>query len=139
MDVDDFAKGVVAALLTDQVDDKTGLATKAGLVVLVVAGLVVVLADSWLRWLAVVVLLLTLGFLLLVFLSKRLAKAVINRFASPVDMAGARERFETAVAEADIPTGPTSLLRLVWRLRRGVGPEIDRLTAVVQKLRTDLD
>jgi hypothetical protein len=30
VDLDDFAKGAVAALLSDQVEDKTGLAYKVG-------------------------------------------------------------------------------------------------------------
>lgn len=44
------------------------------------------------------------------------------------------ERFSTAVEEADLPTGPASLLRLIWRLRKGVGPEIERLVGVVDDL-----
>jgi hypothetical protein len=138
MDVDDIAKGVVAALLTDQVDDKTGLATKVGLVVLVVSGIGLFVMDGWLRWLAVVVVLLALAFVLFVFISKRLAKAMINRFASPADIGDVRANFDTAIAEAGIPTGPTSFLRMLWRLRKGVGPEIDRLTSVVNRLRREL-
>jgi hypothetical protein len=138
MEVDDIAKGVVSALLTDQIDDKTGLATKVGVVLLVVSIIAAIAFDGWLRWLAVVVVLLVLAFLLFVFLSKRLAKAVVNRFAPPADIGDVRANFQTAIAEADVPTGPASFLRMVWRLRKGVGPEIERLTTVVNRLREGL-
>ncbi len=95
--------------------------------------------TGWLRWLAVIVVLLALAFLFFVLLSQRFAQAIINRFAPPVDMAQTRTSFESAIAEADIPTGPASFLRLVWRLRKGAGPEIERLATVVNRLRADLD
>ena len=135
MDVDDIVKGVVAALLTDQIDDKTGLATKVGLLVVVIAGIAGFAADGWLRWLGVVVVLVALAFLAFVYVSKRLAKAMIGRFAPPADIDDVRANFDTAIAEADIPTGPASFLRMIWRLRKGVGPEIDRLAGVVNRLR----
>jgi hypothetical protein len=138
MDVDDFVSGVVAALLTDQVDEKTGLAFKVGWVAAAVALLATILTGGWLRAFALIGLLLTLAFLVFVFVSKRIARAVIGRLAPPADISNARANFETAVAEADIPTGPTSLLRLVWRLRKGIGPEVERLAAVVNRMRADL-
>lgn len=95
--------------------------------------------DGWLRWLAVLVVLGALLVLLFVFVTKRLAKGLINRLAPPADLSHVRERFATAIAEADIPTGPLGLLRLVWRLRNGVGPEIERLGLVVTRLESELD
>ena len=139
MEVDDFVKGVAAALLNDLLDDKTGLAYKVSGVVAVIGFIAAVVADGWLRWLAVLVVILTLVVILFVFVTKRLAKGVINRFAPPVDIGNARTQFETAVAEADIPTGPASFMRLVWRLRKGVGPEVERLTGVVNQLRSGID
>lgn len=139
MEIDGFVKGVVAALLTDQVDGKAGLAAKVGWIGAALAALGVVFGDGWLRGLAVLVLLVCLAFLVFVYVSRRFAKAIINRFAPPVEMSQVRANFDAAVAEADLPTGPVSLLRLVWRLRKGVGPEVDRLLGVVSRLRDDLD
>lgn len=138
MDLDDFAKGAVASLLTDQVDAKAGFASKVALVVVAVSVVVAVLADGWIRWLVIFVLLLGLALLVFVFITKRLAVGIINRLAPPVDLANARQTFGTAIAEADVPTGPIGLLRLVWRLRKGVGPEIERLGEVVTRLRSEL-
>ena len=139
MDADDFVKGVAAALLNDQLDNKTDLAYKATGVVAAIGVVAAVVGDGWVRWLAVLVVILTLAVIVFVFVTKRLARGVINRFAPPVAIGDARAQFETAVAEADIPTGPASFMRLVWRLRKGVGPEVERLTGVVNRLRSDLD
>ncbi len=137
MDIDDIGRGVVAGVLVGQVDDKTGLAFRMGLIAAAGSLAIAVLVDNWLRWLAVLVFLLALGFLLAVFISKRLAKATISRIAPPAKIDAAQ--FATAYEEADLPTGPMALLRLIWRLRKGVGPEIDRLAIVVNGLRSDLD
>ncbi len=138
MDLDDTIKGIVAALLNDQVDAKSGLAAKVGLVGLVIAVGLVVVTEGWLRGLSIVLLLLVLAFLAFVWLSRRLAKGVVNRIAPPLDLAETRARFESALAEADLPDGPVSFLRLVWRLRKGIGPEVERLAGVVQRLQSDL-
>lgn len=139
MDLDDFAKGAVAALLTDQVNAKTGLAYKVGWLVTGLAIIGTIAAGGWLRWLAVVVVVVGLGFLFFVFVTKRLAGGLINRLAPPADLSDARQHFDAAIAEADIPTDPLGFLRMVWRLRKGVGPEIERLGAVVTRLRGRLD
>ena len=139
MDIEEFGRGAVAALLTDQVNDKVGLAYKADWVVVFVTAVLTVVTDSWLRWLALFFCLLALGFLLFVDITKRFAKATISRIAPPVDIAPARTQFDVAVAEADLPTGPVRFLRLMWRLRKGFGPEVDRLIAVVSRLRSELE
>jgi len=139
MDLDDFARGAVASLLTDQVEAKTGLVTKVSLGVAVVAILIVVLVDGFFRWLALFVVVAALALVVFVFVSKRLATGIINRLAPPMDLANASQHFDSAVAEADIPTGPIGFLRLIWRLRNGVGPELERLGAVVTRLRSELD
>lgn len=139
MDLDDFAKGAVASLLSDQVGAKTALAYKIGWVGSGLALAGAIFLDGWLRWLAVLVLLVGLAALAFVFITKRLATALINRIAPPVDLANARQHFDTAIAEADLPTGPVGFLRMIWRMRKGVGPEIDRLGAVVTRLKGELD
>ena len=138
MDLDDFAKGAVAALLTDQVDAKTGLANRVGAVVAVLALLGAIFLDGFLRGFSIFVLLVALAFLAFVFLSKRFAKVLINRLAPPADLADARLHFEAAVEEAEIPTGPVGFLKLIWRLRKGIGPEVERLGAVVSRLKDNL-
>ena len=136
MDIDDFVKGVVSSLLTNLVGEKTSLAYKVGWISFASCLAGAVFLDGWLRALVVIVALLSLGLLVFVFLSKRLALGIINRFAPPVEIGDARVQFESAVAEADLPTGPASFLRLVWRLRKGVGPEVERLAGVVEQLRS---
>lgn len=83
MDIDDIGRGVVAGVLVGQVDDKTGIAYRMGLTAAAGSLVIAVLVDNWLRWLAVLTFLLALGFLLAVFISKRLAKATISRIAPP--------------------------------------------------------
>ena len=131
----DSVKGVVSALLTDQVDDKTGLAAKIGWIVFAACAVFAVAADGWLRGLGVFVALLSLLFLAFVSVTKGLAKGIINRFAPPADVGDVRQQFSTAIDEADLPTGPAGFMRLIWRLRKGVGPEVERLAAVVGGLR----
>lgn len=138
MGIDGFARGVIASLLTDQVDRKTDLVFKIALAALAAAVAVAVMADGVFRWLAVAGALLFLALLLVVLATRRLAKGIINRFAPPIDIATSRQSFDSAVVAADLPTGPVALLRLVWRLRKGVGPEITRLAAVIDRLRSDL-
>ena len=41
---------------------------------------------------------------------------------------------ERAVEELDLPTGPVSVLRLLWRLRRGVDEEIERVREIGAEL-----
>lgn len=139
MDLDNFVKGAVAALLTDQVAAKTGPVTKITLAVAAASLVVAVLADAFFRWLAVFVILVALALVVFVFVSKRVAIGIINRLAPPIDLTNSRQHFDTAIAEADIPTGPVGFLRFIWRLRRGVGPELERLGVVVSRLRSGLD
>ncbi len=139
MELDDFAKGAVASLLADQVDDKTGLAYKVAGLVSALALLGVIFIDGWLRWLLVFLLLIGLAALMFVYLTKRLAMGLINRIAPPVDLANSREHFQAAIDEADIPTSPAGFLRMIWRLRKGIGPEVERLGEVVTRLKSQLD
>lgn len=139
MELDDFARGAAASLLIDQVDVRTGFVTKVSLSVVVAAVGVVVFADGLIRWPAGFLALVALGVVAFVYLARRLALRIINRLAPPVGLAGSRQVFDTALAEADIPTGPVGFMRLIWRLRRGVGPEVARLGAVASRLKSDLD
>lgn len=139
MDLDDFAKGAVASLLTDQVNAKTGFATKVSAAVLLLALVGAFAADGFFRWLAVFVVVVALAALLFIFVTKRLATGIINRVAPPADLGNAGAAFSNALAEAELPTGPVGFLNLIWRLRKGVGPEIERLGAVVAKLKSQLD
>lgn len=45
-DIDDYVKGVVAALLTDQVNDKAGLAAKIGWAAFAVCAIVAVMGQG---------------------------------------------------------------------------------------------
>ena len=138
MQLDNIAKGVVAALLTDQVREKTGLAYKMGAAVAAVALIGVVSLGGFWRGMAVVILLLSLLALLFVYVSRRFALVLVSRIAPPAELAGAREHFDAALTEADLPTGPVAFLRLIWRLRKGVGPEVERLGEVVGRLQDRL-
>lgn len=69
--VDDYVKGVAVALLTDQVDEKTGYVAKFGGIVFAVCVLVVILADGWWQCPAGFVAVLSLMFLAFVWVTKR--------------------------------------------------------------------
>ena len=138
VELDDFAKGAIASLLTDQVEAKAGLAYKVAGAAGALALIGGVFLDGWLRWLLVLVLLIALALLAFAFITKRLAMGIINRIHPPMDLTNARQHFGHAIEEADIPTGPAGFMRLIWRLRKGVGPEIERLGAVVTQLRGEL-
>ena len=139
MDIDDFGRGVAAALLTDQVNAKTGLAFKVSTLILLGAIILTVVTDSWLRWPILLVAFVVAAFIAVVWASKRFAVATISRIAPPMDITSARSRFDVALAEADLPTGPVPFLRMLWRLRKGVASEFDRLVEIVKHLSTGLD
>ena len=138
MQITEVAKGVVAALLTDLVKSKTSLASQVLGAIAVLGVLGVVLLSGFWRALAVVVLVLCLGGLVFVFLSRRMALGMVARIAPPTELSGVRGHFDAALAEADLPTGPAGFLRLIWRLRKGVGPEVERLGEVVARLQQEL-
>ena len=138
MELDDVAKGAVAAVLTDQVETKTGFAYKVAGAVSVVALVGAFLIDGWLRWLIILVLLAGLAGLGFLFVSKRLALRLINRLAPPADLSSIRHKIDGAIAEANLPTGPVGFLKMIWRLRKGVGPEIERLGSVIARFKSDL-
>lgn len=120
-------------------NEKTGLAYKVagGLALVGLVG-VVALDGAW-RGMSIALFVIGLIALAFVALSRWLALRLITRFAPPSRRADVGEHFDAAVAEADLPTGPMAFLRLVWRLRKGISPEVERLGAVVVRLQKRLD
>ncbi len=139
MDVDVLARGLVAGWLADQVDDRGTLPQR---VALASAGLLLIVAvvfDGGWRWLFVALCLLALGVFAAIWVVRWLALAGIRRFAEPKSLAGRRADIDEAIDAADLPTGPLAIARFLFRLRRGVGTEVDRIRAIVSELMTSLD
>lgn len=120
-------------------NEKTGLAYKVagGFAALGLVGMMML--DGIWSGLSFALLMIALGALAFVFLSKRLALRLVARIAPPSELAEIGEHLDVAVAEADLPTGPMAFIRLVWRLRKGIGPEVERLGEVVARLEERLD
>ena len=109
----------------------------ASVVLLVLA---VVLDGGW-RWLAAVLCVAAIVATLATFVVGTMALVLVRRVVSTEqrDLSDAGDAVDRAVEELDLPTGPVSALRLLWRLRKGVGEEVDRVTEIGQELIDRLD
>ena len=139
VDLDDLARGLVSGVLTEQVSARGKGVQKVGLAAGALALIVAVIASGWLRWLLVFVALVAVGIAIAAWVARKLAVRAIHRFAEPKDLAQHRSAISAAIDDADLPTGPIAVLGLLWRLRKGVGPEVDRVRAIVSRLKTQLD
>lgn len=135
---DDIAKGIVAGMLEEQVKSKGSLARWLGIGVLVLGLLSAVLFGGFLRGLGITMVLVGLIIILLVALIRALALGTIAKFATPHSIAEKREEIAIATQKADLPTGPIGVIRFLYRLRKGVGPEITRLDKIMDDLRDEL-
>lgn len=113
----------------------------AALAVGVVCVAIGLFTDGFARWLFLVVAVLSLFAAVAIWITGTVALWMVRRVVSSNqrDLSDAGEAVDDAVAEPDLPTGPMSVLRLVWRLRRGVDDEVARVRAVGDELRERLD
>ncbi len=135
----DLARGLIAGWMTDQINDRGNLPVKGGLAVAVIGLLVTIFASGWWRAPGVILLLVGLAVFLVVWLVQRAAKFAIARFATPQSLAGRQEEIQVAIDEMDLPTSPIAIVRFLGRIRKGPGPELDRIEAVVGRLTSKLE
>lgn len=129
----ELAKGIVAGFAIDLVRGKTGTFIVGGLVVGVV-GLVGALFFDGVGA-AGLGLVAAIGFVVTViaWITRFLLTRAIRLVADPAP--DPEQRVRSALEDADLPTGPISVARLLVRLRRdGADDEIDRLRGVLAGL-----
>lgn len=132
----DLVKSLVVGFVLDLIRDRTRIVILAGAFVAVVSVVLMVVLDGAGRWLAALTVLVGLGMIVVTWGARRLATAILSRFAPPELAEEQRDRVTAAIDEAGIPTGPLSGLRFAWRLRQGVGAEVDRLRDVANRLQS---
>lgn len=135
---DDVARGIVAGMLEQQVKNKGSFARWLGIAVLVLGLLSAVLFGGFLRGLGITMVLVGLIIILIVALIRALALGTIGKFATPQSIAEKRDEIAIATDKADLPTGPIAVIRFLYRLRKGVGPEVARLDKIMDDLRDEL-
>ena len=135
---DDVARGLVAGMLEKQVKLRGSFARWVGIAVLVVGLLSAVLFGGFVRGLGITMVLVGLIIILTVALIRALALGTIRKFATPQSIAEKRDEIDSAMEKADLPTGPITVIRFLYRLRKGVGPEVQRLDTIMHDLRDEL-
>ena len=135
---DDVAKGLVAGMLEQQVENKGSVARWIGIAVLVLGLLGAVFFGGFIRGLGITMVLVGLIIILTIALVRALALGTIRKFATPQSIAEKREEIALATEKADLPTGPVAVIRFLYRLRKGVGPEVARLDKIMDDLRDEL-
>jgi hypothetical protein len=131
---DAVARGIVSAVLTNQIEQR-GIVVQRVLAGGSIASMLAwLLIDGWTRWLVTPVAVLCIAGFFLLFVARRMLLAATARIAPPGDLRHLGGAADVALAEADLPSSPLAAARMVWRLRRGVGPELARLRAVLDAL-----
>ena len=138
-DVDDVVIGLVAGSLIDQIRTKTKAILVAIAVVAALAIIGIVVAPTWGKVLCVLVLIAAVAGVVFTLVARRAIVALLDRGIDRTDLAEHRAAVDRAVDQFDIPSGPVSMARLAWRLRRGTGDEIERIKQVALQLQDDLD
>ncbi|MDG2026429.1 MAG: hypothetical protein P8J50_04920 [Acidimicrobiales bacterium] len=134
----DLARRLVVGFVLDLIRDRARILTFAGAFVAVVSVVLVAVIDGPVRWLAGLTVLLGLAMIVVSWLARKVATALLSRVAPPELAEDQRDRVTSAIEEAGIPTGPISGAKFAWRLRRGVGTEFDRVMDVAQRLQAEL-
>ncbi|GJM37876.1 MAG: hypothetical protein DHS20C19_12430 [Acidimicrobiales bacterium] len=135
----DLIKSMVVGFVLELIRDRTRIVMFAGAFIAVASIVLVVALDGPVRWLALLTTLLGVAMIVITWGARRLATAILSRFAPPELAEDQREQVTAAIEEAGIPTGPLSGLRFAWRLRRGVGTEAERVLGVARRLQGELD
>lgn len=135
---DDLAKGLVAGMLERQVQARGSVPRWVGIGLIVLGVLAAVVFGGFVRGLGVTLALVGVIIVLIVALARALALGTIRKFATPQSIAEKREEIDRAMERADLPTGPVSVIRFLYRLRKGVGSEVERLDVIIDDLRDEL-
>lgn len=127
----------MAGYVTDVVGDRTRPLIRTGVVVAVIAVVLAVVTSGWWTAFWAVIAVVAGGSAGLVWLLGVVARRLISRLGPP--LTGHRQAVAQALDEADLPTGPLSLLRLGRRVQKaGADDELRRLWSIVDDLRADL-
>lgn len=135
----DLARGLISGWMIDQVNNRGDLPLKGGLAVGLAGLLLAVFASGWWRAPGVILLIIGLAVFFAVWLVQRVAKFAISRFATPRSLAGQHQEIQNAIDAMDLPTSPLAILRFLNRIKKGPGPELDRIQLVVRRLSDRLD
>ena len=138
-DVDDLVIGLVAGAIADAVRSRSRTALVVAAVVAAAAVVGIAALGTLGRVVCVLVLLVAAGAALLIIVARRIVVGLLDRGVDTTRLADRRASLDTAIDDLDIPTGPVSLVRFAWRLRRGAGAEVDRVAAIARRLQADLD
>ena len=141
MDAVELGRSLFAGVLARKISSTRQPLVIAGAAASVVTLLLVLLLDGGWRWLAVAGFVLAVAATVTIWLVGTFALLLVRRVVSADqrDLSGAGDAVDQAVDELDLPTGPVSALRLLWRLRRGVGEEVDRVRDIGEELIARLD
>lgn len=125
-------------MLEKQISDRGSFVRWIGVGLMLLGALTAIAFGGFMRGLGVTIVLIGLIIVLVVALVRAMALGAIRRFATPTSIAEKREVIDHAMESADLPTGPISIVRFLYRLRKGVGPELRRLDTIMDNLRDDL-
>ncbi len=137
-DTMDLARGIVAGLVMETVEGRGRLAARVAFGIALLAGVGAVVGDGVLRLLLVAVAILAALIAVVTVVLRRLVVAAVGRIGTPADLRHHRTSIDRALERAELPTGPWTAFKMAWRLRKGVGPEVDRLHDIVSRLSTEL-
>lgn len=127
-------RGIASAWILDHLSDRWKLIQN----VLGVAALIVFLLSffvwSWLQppmiFVATLIGISWLGGVVTRWIAMRLVRLI----AAPARFGEYEDEVAEALNEADLPTAPLAAIRFVWRLRRGVTVERDRLIELTRRV-----
>lgn len=133
----ELGKSLVAGFAADLVRSKSKAVGVAAGVIATGSLILAALLDGGLAWLFGFVAIAALGVLLVTVIGRWLLLRAVKLVADPAS--DPQQRVKAALEEADLPTGPVRVVRLLARLGRGgADDEIDRLRGVVTRLADDL-
>lgn len=135
---DDLGRGLVAGMLEQRVSDSGSIGRWVGVGMMVGGGLAAVGFGGFMRGLGITLVLLGLIVVLVNALIRTMALGTIRGFATPTSIVEKRAVIDHTMEQADLPTGPISVVRFLYRLRKGVTSEQRRLDTVMDDLRDDL-
>lgn len=135
----EIARSLVVGFLIEQVRGRARFLLSVASFVFVASVMLVAILDGAPRLLAMLSALLGAAIIATVWLLRAVTVRLLGRFAEPVAATAHQEAIDRALSDLDVPSGPVSAARFAWRLRKGTGVEIDRVTEVVASLRHELE
>ena len=138
-DVDDLVVGLVAGLILDQIRAKSRAILLAIAVVGVLAIVGIAAAPTWGKVLCALALVAAIAAAIFTLVARRAFVAMLDRGIDHSDLADHRAALDRAIEDLAVPSGPASMAKMAWRLRRGTGAEVDRIRDVALRLQRELD